>query len=117
MSSESSRSHRIADHFARLTDHRRKKVTHPLINIITIALCGSIAGADDFVAMRKLLSWATRSLFPSSIRSDYLTDSLHDVPARPYFFLSIGRMATLSNRKSLIAAHLPHNFFTVAVFP
>ena len=42
---------RIADHFASLTDPRRRKVTHPLINIITIALCATIAGADDFVAM------------------------------------------------------------------
>ena len=55
MSADAPRSPRIADHFARLTDPRRRKVTHPLINIITIALCGSIAGADDFVAMRK---WA-----------------------------------------------------------
>ena len=55
MSPEPSRSPRIADHFASMTDPRRKKVTHPLINIIiiTIALCGSIAGADDFVAMSK----------------------------------------------------------------
>jgi len=42
---------RIDHHFASLTDPRRAKVTHPLINILTIALCASIAGADDFVAM------------------------------------------------------------------
>jgi predicted transposase YbfD/YdcC len=48
---------RISDHFLRLTDPRRGKVTHPLINLVTIALCATIAGADDFVSM---VSWARR---------------------------------------------------------
>ena len=30
-------------------------MTHPLINLVTIALCGTIAGADDFVTM---IAWA-----------------------------------------------------------
>ena len=34
-------------HFASLTDPRRRKITHPLINFIVIAICG----ADDFVAI------------------------------------------------------------------
>ena len=42
---------RIDHHFLSLTDPRRRKVVHPLINILTIALCATIAGADDFVAM------------------------------------------------------------------
>jgi predicted transposase YbfD/YdcC len=48
---------RIDHHFASLADPRRKKVTHPLINIVTIALCATIAGADDFVA---IVTWAHR---------------------------------------------------------
>jgi predicted transposase YbfD/YdcC len=40
---------RVGDHFAELTDPRRRKVIYPLINIITIALCAAICGADDFV--------------------------------------------------------------------
>jgi predicted transposase YbfD/YdcC len=48
---------RIDHHFASLTDPRRKKVTHPLINLVTIALCATIAGADDFVA---IVAWARR---------------------------------------------------------
>src|SRR3954447_23967330 len=48
---------RIDHHFAKLTHPRRKKVTHPLINIVTIALCATIAGADEFVAMA---AWATQ---------------------------------------------------------
>ena len=50
-----SASPRIDHHFQSLTDPRRKKVTYPLINILTIALCASIAGADEFVAMA---NWA-----------------------------------------------------------
>jgi len=46
---------RIDQHFASLTDPRRGKVTYPLINIVTIALCATLAGADDFVA---IADWA-----------------------------------------------------------
>ncbi len=46
---------RIKDHFDSLTDPRRRKVTYPLINIVTMALCAVIAGADDFVT---LAEWA-----------------------------------------------------------
>jgi DDE_Tnp_1-associated len=51
----SSRSARIQDHFADLTDPRRRKVVYPLINIVSIALCAVIAGADDFVS---IAGWA-----------------------------------------------------------
>ncbi len=57
---------RIDHHFASLTDPRRKKVTHPLINLVTIALCATIAGADDFVAIvagaRRHKDWLARFL-------------------------------------------------------
>ena len=56
-----SRSARIQDHFADLTDPRRRKVIYPLINIVTIAVCAVIAGADDFVSIaeygRKKRKW------------------------------------------------------------
>lgn len=42
---------RIEDHFAELTDPRRREVIHPLINIVTIAVCAVICGADDFVSI------------------------------------------------------------------
>jgi predicted transposase YbfD/YdcC len=52
---------RIQDHFDTLTDPRRRKVTYPLINIVTIAICAVIAGADDFVCIaeygRKKRKW------------------------------------------------------------
>jgi predicted transposase YbfD/YdcC len=46
---------RIDKHFASLSDPRRGKVTYPLLNILTIAVCATIAGADDFVA---IADWA-----------------------------------------------------------
>ena len=46
---------RLAHHFQNLTGPRRGKLTHPLINIATIALRATIAGADEFVAMAQ---WA-----------------------------------------------------------
>jgi predicted transposase YbfD/YdcC len=44
---------RIQDHFANLTDPRRRKVLYPLVNVVTIAICAVICGADDFVAIAK----------------------------------------------------------------
>jgi predicted transposase YbfD/YdcC len=61
---------RIQDHFASLTDPRRRKVVYPLINIVTIALCAVIAGADDFVTIaawaRQKRSWLATILDMSS---------------------------------------------------
>lgn len=45
----------IESHFESLTDPRRKEPTYPLINIVTMAVCAVICGADDFVAMA---NWA-----------------------------------------------------------
>src|SRR5947209_20591366 len=60
----------IKNHFASLTDPRRRKVTYPLINIVTIALCAVIAGADDFVTIaawgRQKRAWLARFLDLSS---------------------------------------------------
>src|SRR3974390_1132414 len=44
---------RIADHFAELTDPRRREVIYPLINVVVIAVCAVICGADDFVAITR----------------------------------------------------------------
>ena len=53
-------------HFASLADPRRRKVTHPLINFIVIAICAVICGADDFVAIadfgRKKRKWFRKIL-------------------------------------------------------
>lgn len=43
----------LQEHFSELTDPRRREVTHPLINVVVIAVCAVICGADDFVAIAK----------------------------------------------------------------
>lgn len=42
---------RIQDHFADIPDPRQRPVMYPLVNIITIAICAVVGGADDFVAI------------------------------------------------------------------
>jgi predicted transposase YbfD/YdcC len=42
---------KLQDHFQELTDPRRREGTYPLINIVVIAVCAVICGADDFVAI------------------------------------------------------------------
>ena len=60
------KSAKIQHHFAKLTDPRRRKVTYPLINIVVIAVCAVICGADDFVAIadfgRTKRKWFARFL-------------------------------------------------------
>ena len=41
----------IRNHFSELTDFRRREVIYPLINVVTIAVCAVVCGADDFVAI------------------------------------------------------------------
>jgi predicted transposase YbfD/YdcC len=45
------KSARLQDHFVDLTDPRRREVVYPLINVVVIAVCAVICGADDFVAI------------------------------------------------------------------
>lgn len=47
------KSTRIGDHFEELTDPRTREVTYPLINVVLIAVCAVICGADDFVAIAR----------------------------------------------------------------
>lgn len=44
----------LVDHFANLTDPRIDRTKeHKLIDILTIAICGMICGADNWVAMEQ----------------------------------------------------------------
>jgi predicted transposase YbfD/YdcC len=45
----------IAEHFQELTDPRRRGVTYPLTNMVVMALCAVLSGADDFVSIAR---WA-----------------------------------------------------------
>ena len=49
----SMKSARLKDHFAELTDPRRRETIYPLINVVVIAICAVICGADDFVAIAR----------------------------------------------------------------
>ena len=64
------KSARLHDHFAELTDPRKREVTYPLINIVVIAVCAVLCGADDFVAIAKFgetrRRWLARFLNLSS---------------------------------------------------
>jgi predicted transposase YbfD/YdcC len=52
---------KIQDYFQNLTDPRKGKITHPLLNIVVISVCAVICGADDFVAIttfaKKKIKW------------------------------------------------------------
>lgn len=56
----------IVDHFRQLPDPRRRRPVYPLINIVVMAICAVICGADDFVAIaafaRKKRRWFARFL-------------------------------------------------------
>jgi len=41
----------IQECFSELTDPRRRKVVYRLVNVVTIAICAVLCGADDFVAI------------------------------------------------------------------
>lgn len=60
----------LEDHFAELTDPRRRPVVYPLMNVVVMALCAVICGADDFVAIagwaRSKKEWLARFLDLSS---------------------------------------------------
>ena len=66
MSEKKFASAKIQDHFTELTDPRRRKVLYPLINVVVIAGCAVIGGADDFVAIaefgRKKRQWLAKFL-------------------------------------------------------
>ena len=41
----------LQDHFEELSDPRRGPVTYPLLNVVVIAVCAILCGADDFVSI------------------------------------------------------------------
>jgi predicted transposase YbfD/YdcC len=92
----SERSPRIDHHFANLTDPRRAQVTYPLINIVTIALCATIAGADDFVAMadwaRQHKDWLGRFL-----------DLSHGIPSHDRFNMIFRRLNPAEFERCLLS--------------
>lgn len=46
----------IVEHFAGVTDPRRREGSYPLINFLVIGVCAVICGVDDFVSMAEFAS-------------------------------------------------------------
>jgi predicted transposase YbfD/YdcC len=90
------KSARIEKHFADLSDPRRRKVTHPLINIVVIAVCAVICGADDFVAIaefgRKRRKWFAQFL-----------DLSNGIPSHDRFNAVLGAIKPAEFEKCLLS--------------
>lgn len=87
---------RIEDHFAELTDPRRREGTYPLVNIVVMALCGVLSGADDFVAIAQ---WART-------KKDWLAkflDMSEGVPSHDRFNAIIGALRPAEFEKCLLS--------------
>jgi len=56
----------VEECFAELIDPRRRKVMYPLVNVVVIAICAVICGADDFVSIaafgRSKRQWLSKFL-------------------------------------------------------
>ena len=75
----------LEEHFAELNDPRRGEVTYPLVNIVVIALCAVISGADDFVAIAR---WA-------NLKKDWLAkflDLSKGIPSHDRFNAILGAL-------------------------
>lgn len=81
--------HSLLDHFSALDDPRQAwKVVYPLPEVLLIVLCGTMAGAEDFVEIER---WARRKLdflrrllpFARGVPShDTLNDVMNALPAQ-----------------------------------
>lgn len=87
---------RIEDHFEDLTDPRRREGTYPLVNIVVIALCAVVSGADDFVAIAR---WA-------ETKKDWLAkflDMSTGIPSHDRFNMIIGALRPPEFEKCLLS--------------
>lgn len=76
---------RIAEHFEKLTDPRRREPKYPLVNIVVMALCAVMSGADDFVTIAQ---W-------SRLKKDWLAkflDMSSGVPSHDRFNAVMGAL-------------------------
>lgn len=75
----SSTNNSLSEYFGEINDPRSgQNICHPLINILTIAICGAICGADNWVEI-ELFGNAKRSWFESFL------DLSHGIPSHDTF--------------------------------
>ena len=87
---------RIAEHFRELTDPRRREVTYPLVNIVVMALCAVLSGADDFVSIAR---WA-------EMKKEWLAkflDMSAGVPSHDRFNAVLGALKPAEFEKCLLS--------------
>jgi predicted transposase YbfD/YdcC len=86
----------IAEHFRELSDPRRREVTYPLVNIVVIALCAVLSGADDFVSIahwgREKQDWLAKFL-----------DMSAGVPSHDRFNAVLGALKPAEFEKCLVS--------------
>lgn len=86
----------IKDHFSELTDPRRREVTYPLVNIVVMALCAVVSGADDFVSIAR---WA-------GMKKQWLAkflDMSQGVPSHDRFNAVLGALKPAEFEKCLLS--------------
>ena len=86
----------IQEHFADLTDPRRREPKYPLMDMVIMALCAVISGADDFVAIatfaRDKREWLSRFL-----------DLSNGIPSHDRFNAVIGALRPAEFEKCLLS--------------
>lgn len=86
----------IQEHFGELTDPRRREPTYPLMDMVVMALCAVICGADDFVAIAKFArtkkEWFNRFL-----------DLPNGIPSHDRFNAVIGALRPAEFEKCLLS--------------
>jgi len=87
---------RLQDYFAELTDPRSREVMYPLINVVVIAVCAVICGADDFVAIAKF----------GRTKRDWLAkflDLTHGIPSHDRFNAILAALKPAEFEKCLLS--------------
>jgi predicted transposase YbfD/YdcC len=86
---------RIEEHFRDLTDPRSREGTYPLVNVVVMALCAVVSGADDFVSIAR---WA-------NLKKDWLArllDMSAGVPSHDRFNAILGALRPAEFEKCLL---------------
>jgi predicted transposase YbfD/YdcC len=87
---------RIEEHFQELTDPRRREVMYPLVNMVVMALCAVLSGADDFVSIAR---WAEKK---KEWLSKFL-DMSAGVPSHDRFNAVLGGLKPAEFEKCLLS--------------